>query len=105
MSIDRRPDSTSPFADYGSIIGGRVYRGAAIPALQGVYLFADFYGDELGAVRWCNGPASGPIAVALSEIPTPTGTVSTISSFVEGHDGELYVTYGFETRVGRLAPQ
>jgi len=28
-----------------------------------------------------------------------------ISSFVEGNDGELYVTYGVSTRIGRLAPQ
>ena len=105
VSIDRRPGSMSPFADYRSIIGGRVYRGAAIPALQGVYLFADFSGSALGAVRYCEGQWHGPVAMPLASIPTPTGTLSAVSSFVEGHDGELYVTYGFGTRVGRIAHQ
>ena len=105
VSIDRRGGSTSPFADYSAIIGGHVYRGTAIPALQGVYLFADFSGAELGAVRYCNGQVDGPVAVPLSQIPTPGGTLSTITSFVEGNDGELYVTYGLATQIGRLAPQ
>jgi glucose/arabinose dehydrogenase len=105
VSIDRRPGSPSPFADYTSIIGGRVYRGAAIPALQGVYLFADFAGAELGALRYCSGQIYGPVAVPLSQIPTPNGGLSAISSFVEGNDGELYVTYGGGTRVGRIAPR
>jgi glucose/arabinose dehydrogenase len=105
VTIDRRPGSQSPFADYASIIGGRVYRGATIPSLQGVYLFADFSGDELGALRWCNGQAYGPVAVPLSSIPASNGTLAQISSFVQGTDGELYVTYGFSTRIGKLAPQ
>lgn len=105
VSIDRRPGSTRPFADYRSIIGGRVYRGAAIPSLHGVFLFADFYGTELGALRYCDGQVYGPVAVPLSQITTPDGGLSVISSFVEGNDGELYVTYGYATRVGRIAPQ
>jgi hypothetical protein len=104
LSIDRRVGSPDPFADYRSIIGGRVYRGAAMPALQGALLFADFYGAELGALRYCAGQLYGPVAVPLSQIPAPDG-LSTISSFVEGNDGELYVTYGSATRVGRIAPQ
>jgi glucose/arabinose dehydrogenase len=105
VTIDRRGGSTGPFADYTSIVGGRVYRGAAIPALQGVYLFADFTGTALGAVTYCDGAVSAPVAVPLSQIETPTGSLSAISSFVEGHDGELYVTYGAPSRIGRLAPQ
>ena len=106
VTIDRRPGSSGPFADYISVIAGRIYRGNAIPALQGVFLFADFAGVEMGAVRYCNGAVSAPVAIPMSEIPTPNGSLRTISSFVEGHDGELYVTYGAPTtRVGRLAPQ
>jgi glucose/arabinose dehydrogenase len=105
VSIDRRPGSTSPFADYQSIIGGSVYRGAAIPGLQGVYLFADFLGDELGALRYCDGQTYGPVAVPLSQIPTPEGTLAAVTSFAQGDDGELYVTYGSATRVGRFELQ
>ena len=105
VTIDRRQNSTGPFADFQSIIGGRVYRGSAIPSLYGVYLFSDFSGNELGAIRYCNGQTYGPVAVSLDDVPTPQGHVANISSFVEGHDGELYVTYGTGSRVGRLAPQ
>jgi glucose/arabinose dehydrogenase len=105
VSIDRRSNSTSPFADYEAIIGGRVYRGTAIPALKGVYLFADFDGAELGALRYCDGQVFGPVAVPLSEIPASHGTLDSISSFAEGNDGELYVTYGLSTRIGRIAPE
>jgi glucose/arabinose dehydrogenase len=105
LSIDRRPGSMSPFADFASIIGGRVYRGTVIPSLTGVYLFADFSGAELGALRYCNGQVYGPVSVALSAIPASHGTLQSISSFVEGHEGELYVTYGFATRVGKIVPQ
>lgn len=104
VSIDRTSGSSSPFKDYSSIIGGTVYRGAAIPTLQGVMLFADYAGAEMGALRYCNGTAYGPVAIPLSSIVTPT-SLNAISSFVEGNDGELYVTYGFSTRIGKIAPQ
>jgi glucose/arabinose dehydrogenase len=103
VSVDRRSGSTSPFADYSAIIGGRVYRGTAIPALAGIYLFADYSGRAMGAVRRCGSTFSPPTAVRLSTIPTPTGTLSTISSFAAGQDGELYVTYS--GRFGRFAPR
>ena len=36
--------------DEGCVItGGYVYRGAAIPALTGTYLFADYCGGDVGA--------------------------------------------------------
>jgi len=105
LSIDRRSGSDDPFADYSSIVGGRVYRGSAIPALRGVYLFADFSGAELGALRYCNGQASDPVAIPLSQIPVSKGSLDSITSIVEGNDGELYVTYGFATRIGRIAPR
>lgn len=104
LSIDRRDGAVGPFADYKSIIGGRVYHGTAIPALDGVYLFADFYGSRLGALRACQSGVHGPVAVPLADIPAPGG-LSDISAIVEGTDGELYLTYGQSTRLGRLAPQ
>jgi glucose/arabinose dehydrogenase len=104
VTIDRRQNATGPFKDYQSIVGGRVYRGSAIPSLQGVYFFADYYGSRMGALRYCNGQVYGPVDIPLSSISSPN-TVQTISSFVEGNDGELYVTFGFGTRIGRIAPQ
>lgn len=99
VSIDRQ--GNGPFADYQAIIAGRVYRGSAIPALQGVYLFADYVGAEVGAIRYCGGQAYGPVSMPKKQIATPTGTLGNVSSFVEGHDGELYVTYN--GRLGKFA--
>jgi glucose/arabinose dehydrogenase len=66
-----------------SVTGGYRYRGTRNPVLNGVYLFADF----------CSGRIFGGI-----ENPIGTWTQTTlldtallISTFGEGHDGEVYV--------------
>lgn len=106
LSIDRRASSTSPFRDYSAIVGGRVYRGTAIPELRGVYLFADHGGSNLGALRTCEGQVYGPVAVPLDQIPTGgAGSLGSITSFQEGNDGEIYITYGNATRLGKLTKQ
>ena len=62
--------------------GGYVYRGTAIPALAGAYLFADFCIGELEALRVRDGEVTGR---------RPLGAVvSNLSSFGEDADGELY---------------
>jgi len=104
VSIDRRGSSPSPFADYSSIMGGRVYRGSAIPALQGVYLFADYNGSQMGAIRHCGDQTYGPVAVRLSQIQTPNGNPGSITAFIEGNDGELYLMYN-SSRLGRFTLQ
>jgi len=67
-----------------SVTGGYVYRGSAIPALAGVYLFADY----------CTGEIFGVTAGASPPL-TPTLLLDTnlaISSFGQDEAGELYVT-------------
>lgn len=104
VTIDRRNVSVSPFKDYKSVIAGPVYRGKAMPALSGVMFFADFSGAEMGALRYCNGQVYGPTVIQNSSITTQGG-LSAISSIVEGNDGELYITYGYGGRLGKLALQ
>jgi uncharacterized repeat protein (TIGR03806 family) len=66
-----------------AVVGGYVYRGASVPALQGTYLFAEFGLGDIFAVRFdANGNASRELVLDLS---------STIASFAEDADGELYV--------------
>jgi len=103
VSIDRRPGAMGPFANYASIIGGAVYRGTALPSLYGVYLFTDFYGNAMGALRHCGGMTYGPVAIPYSSITSPT-SLAAVSAIVQGNDGELYVVYGFSGRIGRIAP-
>ena len=75
-------DSVSPHC---GIVGGYVYRGAAIPALDGVYLFSDFcsgfiWGLDAAAV------ARGEAAPAHLLLDAPQG----FASLGEDDDGELY---------------
>jgi glucose/arabinose dehydrogenase len=77
-----------PITEYGrgagqSITGGYVYRGAAIPELQGFYVFADFLSGRIWAL-----PASSGTGSSADEL---LDTNFFISSFAEGNDGELYV--------------
>ncbi len=80
-------DSLKPVITYGhnssggfSVTGGYVYRGDALPALQGAYFFA----DHVSGIVWAwNG--------TLPAVRTPVANVSSVSSFGEDRDGELYL--------------
>lgn len=75
------------------VTGGYVYRGAAIPALKGQYLYADFVTGRLWGARQ-NG---GWQATQLGQVRNP-------SAFGEDESGELYVAeYG--GRVLRIGPR
>ena len=67
-----------------AIVGGVVYRGTAIPALVGHYLFSDFCGGQLWAL-----PPHGGEAVELAIVPRR------VSSFGADAGGEVYMlTFG-----------
>jgi len=76
-----------PVAEYRhdqgcAVTGGYVYRGSAVPALVGTYLYADF----------CSGTVWGLDAAAPA--PTPRVLLASglaVASFGEGEDGELYL--------------
>jgi glucose/arabinose dehydrogenase len=67
-----------------SITGGFVYRGQAIPALRGHYLYADYCQGWVRSFRYANGQAADKRSYALEN-------VGNISSFGEDSRGELYV--------------
>ena len=79
-----------PVLDYGhaqgcSVTGGYVYRGQALPELQGVYFYADYCSGSVRSFR-----LSGGVASEQREWPElrPGGS---IPSFGEDARGELYV--------------
>lgn len=76
-----------------SITGGRVYRGDAIPELDGVYLYSDWCGGWLRSFRW-----DGSMATDHTEWLTGLGQVN---SFGVDSEGELYVLT-WEGEVGRI---
>ena len=79
---------TFPVSQYGrslgySVTGGYVYRGSAIPALRGFYLFADWGSGHVWAKK---GPGGARRVVAGLD-----GQVPQVSSFGQDARGELYV--------------
>ncbi|MDT8368703.1 MAG: PQQ-dependent sugar dehydrogenase [Longimicrobiales bacterium] len=66
-----------------SVTGGFVYRGSALPALQGRYLFADFCAGFVRALTVAGG--------SVTDVETLLTEVGSISSFGEDGAGELYV--------------
>ena len=69
-----------------SIIGGYVYRGSAIPILQGTYFYGDLCSRFVRSFRYVNGQVTQHFDWASLQ---PAGS---ITSFGEDGDGELYIT-------------
>ena len=65
-----------------SVSGGAVYRGAAIPALVGWYVYADYCSGTVFAI-----PADGTPVTEARVLAQSSG----VSAVREGPDGELYV--------------
>ena len=87
---DPAADAVPPVFEYGrdegqSVVGGYVYRGAAIPGLASTYLFADTYTARVRALRVEGGRV---VDHRDLDLPVPGGLVA---SFGEDADGELYV--------------
>jgi len=80
---------TMPVAEYGhgagcSVIGGVVYRGNAIPALRGAYLFSDYCSGTLWAIDAGTDAPQAPV--------TLLETGRSISSIGTDEAGEVYLT-------------
>ena len=91
---------TWPVAQYShsvgdAVTGGYVYRGSAIPALRGWYLFADFGSGHVWAMKGRGGPKRA--------LPGADGRVTQISSFGQDAAGELYVV-SLAGSVYKIAP-
>jgi len=85
-----------------SVIGGYVYRGSAIPALQGRYLYGDLCSNRVRSFVW-NGSAAVSQVEATGELASDS-TIGAIASFGEDLNGELYVV-DLSGTVFRIDPQ
>lgn len=98
LACGNLPDRLPPVAEYGrsvgtTVTGGYVYRGTAIPAFVGQYVFGDFGNGRIWNIASDTQPTltmTGGFASGLS-----------ISSFGEGSDGELYVV-SYDGRLFRI---
>jgi putative heme-binding domain-containing protein len=79
-----------------SITGGRIYRGKALPALKGRYVFADFEMFRVFAAR-CDGDT-------LSERQELARTEERVVAFAEDRDGELLLLDYLGGGIHRLVP-
>jgi glucose/arabinose dehydrogenase len=99
---------TLPIASYPRvtgqcITGGYVYRGLAIPALRGAYLYADYENAAFFALRVQGGAVVMPQADITASI-NPARSVDEITSFGQDNAGELYVV-SFNGQVFRIDAQ
>ena len=83
---------TLPVLDYPqhndecAVTGGYVYRGSALPAVQGTYFYADFCVGLVKSFRYQNGQATDQM-----DWPSLSPPGKFVTSFGEDADGELYV--------------
>ncbi len=95
------PALTLPIDDYShsfglAIIGGYIYRGCAMPALQGTY----FYSDNSSARIWSftydrNTNTKGPTIERTSELAPGGGLfINSVTSFGEDGFGEILIVDG-----------
>ena len=78
-----------------SVVGGYVYRGRALPALRGRYLFADFCSSVIRSIQVVGGEARGLRTELSGRLP------GLFSSFGEDARGELYA-FAYTYKVSRL---
>lgn len=89
-----RSSFTAPVADYDhtagcSVTGGVVYRGKALPALDGVYFYADYCTAIIRSFRWR--PDGIRQHWEWKPVLDPDSRLGQVSSFGVDHDGELYL--------------
>ena len=70
-----------------SVTGGYVYRGAAIPELDGRYFYSDYCGGWLRSFVYENG-----VATDAQDHTEQVGSLTSVTSFGTDAFGELYVT-------------
>jgi uncharacterized repeat protein (TIGR03806 family) len=98
---------TAPIVEYSndigarqSITGGFVYRGTAVDALKGMYIFGDYGSREIWAI---DATTTGPLIEPAPLLVSPAN----ISTFAEDERGELYALnlYGGQgTQIYKLVP-
>ena len=94
----RPADSVEPIYEYRhdasptggfSVTGGYVYRGPIEP-LQGHYFFADYVSSQVWSFRY-DGQQLSDFQYRTEQLLPDEGTVTSISSFGEDHEGNVYL--------------
>lgn len=87
----------------GSVTGGYVYRGSAIPGLYGRYIYADYVRGDIMALTY---DGSGGTCDEVDElIPGANIPGESLSSFAQDANGEVYVINMARGNILRIDPQ
>lgn len=92
------PELTKPIHQYPhtkgncSVTGGYVYRGSAIPELDGTYFFGDFCTASIWSFKW-NGNKITDFKDRTAELTPRSGdkSINSITSFGQDARGEIYI--------------
>lgn len=93
------PQYVPPIHEYGhsggpnggfAITGGYVYRGEAMPYLDGTYFFGDYITEQIWTFRF-DGATKTEFQNRTTKIIPDVGSIDEISSFGEDGAGELYI--------------
>ena len=93
-TCDKKGITSTPVVEYPhsegcSITGGHVYRGKALPELDGHYFYGDYCTALLRSFKMKNGKAVEHYN--WKEALDPESQLAKIASFGQDHDGELYL--------------
>ena len=101
FEADRRAGQTGPYSDWTSVMGGQVYRGSALPQLQGVYLFGDYRGRRMIALRQCGSTTSPLTPILKKKDPNQNiaafvsvggaPALADLTAIIADNDGEIYL--------------
>jgi glucose/arabinose dehydrogenase len=99
-----RTGLTLPVIDYENgngrcaVTGGYVYRGSAIPALRGAYVYGDYCSGEIWALRYDGTKVTEQTEIADLDSP--------LSSFAQDSSGELYaLEFNANGHIFKLTPK
>lgn len=91
------PNLTLPIRDYGhtagncSVTGGYVYRGNVLCGFQGTYFYADYCSAKIWSFKYTGGSVIEFTDRTAELAPGGGQSITSISSFGEDANGELYI--------------
>jgi glucose/arabinose dehydrogenase len=86
------------------VVGGFVYRGAAMPWLQGAYVFGDYCSARLFSLRYDGTQVTELLEHTAGLDPCDGSSLDLIASIDEDADGELYLLDYLGGDIFRLVP-